>query len=680
MPTYHEIMTTDLSALTAAADRWDGMAAEFGKREAHYGRAVHGVSMGQSWQGLSADAANARFDITLEQFRAAQTEARALASLLRDAHTQFVDLRGAVRAVRQAAFDAGMRVSERGVVSHDADRQGGKGKATATDAASWQQRLDRAVRAVGDADQGAELALAAVVVDADVCDGTLNGFNSRALGDIEKYEARAADEIAMRLSGGADLPGSDIAELRRVFRDNGDDKAFSRTFLDGLGAGGTIRMTNRLNDLIHARGGKRSGDFSAIESGLARTLATATRDTRSGWYKGWRADMRKAGGERIRTAFHDGRLDKVRGYQSLVTLMGKGHGYAPQFLEDVSDDIIAAERKNPDVWDMKGPYSGRRGGWFANDPLDGVLGVMSHDPDTAAAYLKSDDRMKYLMEERDWKVVVQERDGTKVSTYSDALDADDRAGFGAALQAAATGIDPSDRHGVFVPHSKDNDAVFRSSLKYLAANGDDFPASLREPVARILVNHGDTVHAAASSVDMSDSPVPQDRLFEVMKQVSKDQHAYGELNGGLNRTMVAEIHEPGQRNPEDSLIRAGRTVGFLEGSRAQALGDPDTAAWDDKWIFDRAISYLPVGSDDVQQGFDYVTDKWLADEQQRLDERAEDRSISIYRRRNGQLMAIAGEWQKAHPGSGGFAAQTTIERASNDGLARSTGVSGQGAS
>ncbi|MER5294436.1 hypothetical protein ABT382_20530 [Streptomyces pharetrae] len=69
MPTYHEIMTTDLSALTAAAKSWDGMAGEFAKQEKAYERDVHGISMGTTWTGLSAEAADARFDITLKQIQ-----------------------------------------------------------------------------------------------------------------------------------------------------------------------------------------------------------------------------------------------------------------------------------------------------------------------------------------------------------------------------------------------------------------------------------------------------------------------------------------------------------------------------------------------------------------------------------------------------------------------------------
>lgn len=686
MPTYHEIMTTDLSSLTTAAERWDGMAGEFAKREAQYRRDVHGISLGPSWQGLSADAAHARFDITLKEFRSAQTEAKAVASLLRDAHSQFVEARGKVDAVRRDAVAAGIRVSEQGVVSYDPDgdpdrgRSGGGAAGDLCPSASpWQQRLDHAVRSVGDADDGVGIALKGVVVDSDVSDGTFNGFNSHAGGDIETYEAEAADALALKLERGEELSAREIAELRRLFRDNAGDTAFSRTFLDGLGADGTIRLTNRLNDLVHVQEGPNADDFSAVEAGLARTLASATHDTDSGWYEHWRADMRTAGVEHYATDFSGLRLDKVRGYQSLVTLMEQGDGYGPQFLKDLGDDIIAVEKADPDAWDMKGRYSGKRDGWFANDPLDGVLGVMSHDPEAAAGYLGSDRRMKYLMEDRDWNVVLEEHDSGMASTYRSVVDGDDRVGFGAALQAAATGVDPSDRDGQFVHHSKANDAVFRSSVKYLADRGDGFPASLREPMARILVNHGDTVHAAASSVDMTSSPLPQDQLFEVMKQVSKDETAYGTLNHEINHALVSDIHAAGQKYPEESLLRAGRTVGFLEEAHSQAAGDPETATFEGKALVDEAIGYLPVGSEKVQQGVDYVSDQWLADEQRRIDDKASDDRVADYGDRNNQLMALSNEWWKAN-GSGGptpFSVRDSADRAAEAGISRGVGVSGE---
>jgi hypothetical protein len=93
MPTYHEIMTADLGTLTTAAERWEGMAGQFAQQEQAYRRDVYGVSAGDAhWAGMSAEAAHGRFAVTLKEFQYAQTEAKAVASLLRDAHAQFVEL------------------------------------------------------------------------------------------------------------------------------------------------------------------------------------------------------------------------------------------------------------------------------------------------------------------------------------------------------------------------------------------------------------------------------------------------------------------------------------------------------------------------------------------------------------------------------------------------------------
>lgn len=198
MPTYREIMTTDLSTLTTAAERWASMAKEFHKQEVAYKRDVYGISMGQTWTGLSAEVASKRFDITLKEFQKAQVEAKAIASLLRDAHTQFASLRGKLESARKDAIEAGMKASDQGLVSfdtekltqaertawvHDPDYQDSVRKSVS----SWQQLIDQRVKDVGDADKDVQTALQAVVVDGDINDGTFTGFNGQAQGDIDKY-------------------------------------------------------------------------------------------------------------------------------------------------------------------------------------------------------------------------------------------------------------------------------------------------------------------------------------------------------------------------------------------------------------------------------------------------------------------------------------------------------------
>ncbi|MFG2653652.1 hypothetical protein [Streptomyces sp. NPDC048425] len=41
-------------------------------------------------------------------------------------------------------------------------------------------------------------------------------------------------------------------------------------------------------------------------------------------------------------------------------------------------------------------------------------------------------------------------------------------------------------------------------------------------------------------------------------------------------------------------------------------------------MVDQVIGYIPVGGDEIQSGVDYVTDRWLADEQKKLDDKAAD--------------------------------------------------------
>ncbi|MFD7911955.1 hypothetical protein ACFV30_14665 [Streptomyces sp. NPDC059752] len=110
-------------------------------------------------------------------------------------------------------------------------------------------------------------------------------------------------------------------------------------------------------------------------------------DPKSDFYENFRTQLNKAGLESYDleqigdspNAISRDHGQKVRGYQSLVTLMQNGDGYSSPFLHDLASDIRKAEDKkqggDPNIWDLNGDFSGGDKGWFANDPLDGVLGI-----------------------------------------------------------------------------------------------------------------------------------------------------------------------------------------------------------------------------------------------------------------------------------------------------------------
>jgi hypothetical protein len=620
MPTYHEIMTTELSALATAATRWDGMAGEFKKQETAYRREVHGISLGQSWQGLSALSANSRFDVTLKEFGAAQTEAKAVAALLRDAHTQFVDLRGKLRTARQEAVEAGMKVSDQGIVTfdseklstaersamqHDPDYQSSMHKAVN----SWQARIDQAVRAVEDADKGAEIAFKAVTVDANPLDG--QGFNSTADGDIEKYEADALKEIAGRINSGK-ATDADLAEAERSFRDNARNKEFSQTLLKGLGADGTLQLNNSLIDQGHSgEGGKK--DYLGLQKGLATTLATATQDPNSAFYQQFRTQLQSAGvkkydldvaGEKVDVGRGHGQ--QARGYQSLVTLMRQGGGYSEKFLHDTADDIRRAEDEDkggdPDVWDLHGDFgdnknTGENDSWFANDPLDGILGVMAKDPATATSYLdpgpdNKNDNLKYLLDERDWDLQ-NTTEFRKVETAgNDTAEHDVRSGLGAALESAGTGHAPGTPHALG-GHSLEQARVMNETVNVLNASGhaDKLPDNLQKPMANMLMdytadthqtlgmdnhtyNGRDRVWADDGTVRMA---VPKEELVKVMRGVADDPEAFGQLYRAekqYSQDLFTGMPDDANSNSTRARIQeTSAAVGAYDGVRSDVVFD-----------------------------------------------------------------------------------------------------------
>ncbi|MFC8391201.1 hypothetical protein [Streptomyces sp. CB02400] len=623
-------MTTDLATLTTAADAWDDMAKEFGKQEKAYKRDVHGISMGPSWQGLSADAANRRFDTTLTEYQNAQTEAKAIASLLRDAHTQFTDLRSKLKTARQEAVDAGMKVSDQGRVSydtqlldqgtrnayhHDPDYQESVRKSVR----SWQDRIDQLVKDTTDADKGVEIAFNAVVVDSNLQDGTFNGFNGQAKGDIEKYEAENAEDIATRLAGGEKVSATELAELDRAFRDNADDKVFSQTLLKGLGPDGTIKLTNELNQLAYDDDKKHKAQYMELQGGLADTVAKATQvpgsvaDMPPGsqkfkdwlasddgrFYRQWTESLDKHG-----TKNYGSNQQPLYGYQSFVSLMQHGDAkYDDQFLYELGSDLIAAEKKDSSIFVHWG--AGHDG--IRADALDGLLGVMSKNPDAATAFFDpagngtgsdrvANDHLKYLLSEREWP---QHHTVTPVKLFT-SEDPLSHTGLGAALQAATTGHPPL-RNGEDpwpeMKHTEAQTRVMTSTIEGLvpAVDTDEgIHKNLRQPLANALGEYGSDIHEILAGVDIDyirasggDGYFTEDgsthlaadakSLVQVLRGLSEDPAAYSTLEKAELRhvsAVMGTMPEGAARGDiDEKLENLGTGMGTYSAIKEDVLND-----------------------------------------------------------------------------------------------------------
>ncbi|MFJ9641268.1 hypothetical protein [Streptomyces sp. NPDC101178] len=524
MPTYHEIMTTDLSALTTAADKWTGMAGEFHKQEKAYEKEVQGITLERTWIGQSAEAANAQFRVMLNEYRAAQTQAKAIASLLRDAHTQFTEFKGKLQTVKADALKADMLISDAGRVTfdmaslsegsraayrHDPDYQ----KSVRDAVGSWQRSIDRLVAQTSDADAGVQIALKAVVKDTDASDGTRDGFNGQALGDIEAYELRNTQEIAERLLDGKKVSDADLAEMDRAMRDQAGDKVFAQGLLNKLGPEGIVRLSDVMSDR-ERDGGSSADQYTKLLGGLANTVATATQvpgsmtDAGPGsakyqawlnspdgaFYKKFTEGLKEAGAKN-----YDSKTNPLYGYRPFVEMMTRAdQPFDDQFLNQLGHDMIAAEKDNRAIFEQWG--GNHREG--RADALDSLLGVMSKNPDAATAFFdpkleNGQAHLDYLVgngdDAREWPKLNTVA-GPRVFIEDDPLS---RHGLGLALEAGATGEEPGSPLGKPGPHSEGQARVMQGIIATLdqGTNGDTVPEALKVPLGRVLNDYTADTHA-----------------------------------------------------------------------------------------------------------------------------------------------------------------------------------------
>ncbi|MFF7081818.1 hypothetical protein [Streptomyces lavendulae] len=201
MLTYQDVMTTDYGRLLTAADKWQSMAEELRKVEERYRDSVQNIHTSGNWAGVSAATALTNFAATRYEYQAAQTQAKATATLLRNGHQQLTELKKSLEAARDDAVKAGMSVSGQGEVAFDYDRLSAAEKSAArhdpdymtsvrTAEQAWREYIKECVKAVDEADRDLRKDLEAVVKDGPGSkgDGTPGtGFNAQA-GEVAKAD------------------------------------------------------------------------------------------------------------------------------------------------------------------------------------------------------------------------------------------------------------------------------------------------------------------------------------------------------------------------------------------------------------------------------------------------------------------------------------------------------------
>lgn len=674
MPSYSQIMEADLSKLQAAATEWGEMADEFRTLSTSYRDNVLDVARNGRWTGISAGSAFVNFTATEHEYKGAESEARTVGRVLTNAANELLRLVNDLKGVVADAEKAGMHVSGNGTVTVDETKIDTSAPSWRNDpdvrtgaiTGNWANKISDAVQAVTDADFNARITLLETVKDRDG-KGHFGGFNSDAATQWSSAQADRATELTERLNadGPDGLKPAEQHELQRIVETNQDDVRFSRTLLNNIGPEGLVKLSNTMAGMSDATpydgAGQQRRDMSGLQTAFANTLATATKDTDSRFYREWRADMKAVGTKGFDTNFidPDGPTrktagDKAVGYQSLVTLMKHGDGYGKDFLHHLADDMREKEdpSKGGDKWVWSIPSEAMEAEnreWFANDPLDDLLGIMSKNPDAATSYLDpgeegKNDRLDYFLKERNWENILAPHGNTWWTGGSE--DPDARAGLGDLLEASTTGRPPlyeGEPGGAPGPHTPAEARIMQELIVQLDEDGKgkEVPENLQQNIGRAMADYlEDNHHILTESGSRSGSPdgrdeiwtdgdeagltVSKQSLLRVMRGVSDDPETF-ELLRRSHTTYAADVlaSSPPESGEGHELWKMpARDFGTISGTFSAITSDVIYDKRDDKaeWIANVArygyhglgtpITAIPVFGDLGQRLIDATSYEW----------------------------------------------------------------------
>ncbi|MET7622044.1 hypothetical protein [Streptomyces sp. NPDC005408] len=645
-----------------------------------------------NWAGMNATVSREFITKTAGEFSDAHTEAKSIHDILKDTHDELVSYneqldqaieRGrkknlTVTPIAGGGFTVTMLIHpDRAAKGHDVPDH------SPQDAEQLRDDVQRILNRATESDTTAATVLRALVDQAEV------GFSGAAYGDRDSAidAIRKAEEAAKIIQAkGDEMSPEEFQKLNGLLASYKNDPLFQEKFATQLGPKATLEFWADLSSPDSTKDLTRTqlnqlGDF---QKNLGVVLGGATQSD-SPAMRQWENDMVKLSGQRYNTRSGD-----VWGFQIMSNLMRTGD-YDDQFLNKYGKELVATEKemKLPDrYWNMqpkpKMNFIGDEE--FGRDPMTGFLTALANSPDASTDFFNAkepQDNAQWVLKDRPYFDDSPLDDGP-----NEAKDA-----AGKAMFAAVSGVsDPKDPSAEFQPHTPEQREAMKRSLGILSSMSNDFPPELRDDMALAMGNHGDWVHEAMSD-PVSRHELDSGQLMEVSKQISRNRDAYGELVTQMHGAVVADIYTE-KAHPEDSLDRAGRTIGFLEEARYQATNDEKgqklaDASWDKAGryhvIGGLVTPWHPAG-DAAQRVVDLVTSKMLEDEQNKINGQATADHQETYGRRTQELQQIADIWygqnekwaeDPAHEGySKDHGIYKQIGEAANDGNKKAEGVAG----
>jgi hypothetical protein len=725
--TFRELNDLRLGKLKAAVTDWEQMAAKLARLASGEGdvsaAGLEKKAQSADWKGNNATVTKEFVTTTAGEFDDAVTAARSIHTILSGAHTKFAKHKADLRTAVDNAAKKNIYVSSEGTVSSSVPPPHVAGDAdiepptqAQLDAVADEIKVILRAAAATDRTTAAALRFHAQ----DKYDFRSEGFTSF---DGAQQAIEDSDAVVKLASmDPSKMTNEQLERFNRLMARNSNDPVFAERVATGLGPEKTLQFFARAVDLERWTPGdgedreKRKELLGTLEEQLGTTLGTATHSG-SDAMAAWKERVIALGPDEVsKVPEHASGPAHISGFQAMSNLMRHGE-YERDFLGDYGDALVAYEkehtgdvtdpgprqnkRENVLPWDAMPSYSKvdqlHFGGSDTDagvDPMTGFMKALSNNPDASTDFFSASDpqdNSQWVLKDRPvFNDIVPDSQGYGESAEDyDGPNAVLEA-TGDALFAGASGMDPGDESAKAGEHTPEQREVYERAVGHLADRGDGFPSEMREDMAKVLVNHGETTHETMSDVD-GRTPVDRADLLEVSQQISRDQDAYGTLSQGMNYAMAEDIQTE-KAHPEDSLDRVGRTVGFLEEARYQAIGDRagdelSEVGWDKNKIYHgvgAVANFVPGVGDIAQRGVDMLATGWMENEQGRIKEAETDDNQSTYDRRTEHLVSLADLWYEHNSAwadgetgySKGHGVYSQIEASANDGNDKAKGLAG----
>lgn len=452
----------NFSKFGEAVGDWEEMVKKLKDLKEDAEQDLKGKAIKARWAGVNAGVTREFIGKTVTEFADAHTQADTIAKILKDTHGELKRYSEQLVEAIHRGVSKNLTVTDTGggtfrVEMNIHPDRAAKGTEvphhSQQDVNDFKDEIAGILSDATQSDKSAKDVLKAIV------DAVKYGFSDASYPDRD-HAAQAlkdAEKMAKLAKHPKDMSLDDIAEFNGYLKKYHDDPLFSERFATRLGAKGTLQFWTDMTDLHAGARGADLEQMKSMQKNLSMTLATASFSDSNGM-QDWKKNVIKESNTNFLVDPTDPNRSPVgaSGAQVMSSLMRQGK-FDTEFLDEYraklfKADMGAGPSNTRDLWQtgnqsvdlVFGKGDGR-------DPLNGLYGALSHNPEAAVNAFESKSDLNHML-------------GTSKYTDRGML-------LGHALEAAVTGVAAGDETHAALPHSKTQVEIMKNVMHAVADPG-----------------------------------------------------------------------------------------------------------------------------------------------------------------------------------------------------------------